>query len=110
MKRCPQARFYFYTKSYRVPAIAEVLEQMAALKNTRIWYSIDRQTGVPERVPVGVRLAYLQVEHGEQPEVLDLLFVVRRLRREARRVSLSLLCPHEADKAESCGACQKCFR
>ena len=110
MKRCPQTRFYFYTRSYRVPEIAEVLEQMAALSNVRVWYSMDCETEVPERVPAGVRLAYLQIEEGEKPEVLDLLFVVRKLRREAQRMSLPLLCPHEADKAESCGACQKCFR
>src|SRR5262249_10329558 len=81
MRACPRVRFYFYTRSWRIPAIAAVLEQMAALRCCRAWYSTDRSTGVPERVPAGVRLAYLQVEEGEQPEPADLVFRVRRLRQ-----------------------------
>ncbi len=110
MRQCPRVRFYLYTRSWRVEGIAPVLEEMAALRCARIWYSIDRDTSVPARVPVGVRLAYLQVDEGEQPELLDLLFVVRRLRRHAQRVGLPLLCPHQAEKAANCGDCGKCFR
>ena len=89
MRHCPNVRFYLYTRSWRVEGIAEVLEQMAALRCCRVWYSIDRETGVPAKVPIGVRLAYLQVDKDEQPELLDLLFVVRRVRRDAVRV----VCP-----------------
>jgi hypothetical protein len=110
MRQCPKVRFYFYSRSWRVPEIGLVLEQMAQLKNCRVWYSIDADTGIPPRVPVGVRLAYLQVEDDEQPELLDLLFVVRRLRRQAGRVSLPLLCPHEANRADNCGSCGRCWR
>jgi hypothetical protein len=110
MRHCPNVRFYLYTRSWRVEGIAEVLEQMAALRCCRVWYSIDRETGVPAKVPIGVRLAYLQVDKDEQPELLDLLFVVRRVRRHAVRVGLPLLCPHQADKAETCGSCGRCYR
>jgi len=110
MRQLPRVRFYWYSRSWRVPEIAPVLEQMAALKCCRAWYSLDRQTGLPATVPPGVRLAYLQAEDQEEPELLDLLFVVRKLRRHAQRVSLPLLCPHQADKRENCGACGKCFR
>jgi hypothetical protein len=112
MRQCPRARFFFYTRSWRVPAIAAVLEQMAALRCCRAWYSIDRDTGVPERVPVGVRLAYLQITEGERPELVDLLFRVRRLRRQ--RVPLSLVCPHETPQGQSrganCGNCGRCWQ
>jgi hypothetical protein len=110
MRLSPRVRFYFYTRSWRIPEIASVLEQMAALRCCRAWYSLDAQTGIPARVPPGVRLAYLQVDADEEPELLDLLFVVRRLKRHAKRVGLPLLCDHQADKRENCGHCGKCFR
>ena len=112
LKRCPKVRFYCYTRSYRVPAIADVLEEMAALRCMRLWYSIDAETGVPLRVPVGVRLAYLQVDADDQPELVDLLFRIRRLRRE--KLPLSVLCPNEAPGgragAVNCGNCQRCWQ
>jgi Gene product 88 len=111
MRRCPQTRFYLYSRSYRVPAIAPVLEKMAALKNVRVWYSIDEETGVPDRIPPGVRLAYLQMRLDDLPEVADLIFRVRRLRRT---IPLPLTCPHETEKGKdhdtTCGSCGKCFR
>lgn len=109
MRQCPKVRFYLYSRSWRIESIAAVLEQMAALRCARIWFSIDSETGIPAKVPVGVRLAYLQVNQDEKPELLDLLFVVRRLRRHARRVSLPLLCPEQAGQAENCGDCKRCF-
>jgi hypothetical protein len=109
MRQCPRAKFYFYTRSWRLPKIAAVLEQMAALRCCRPWYSIDHDTGVPERVPVGIRLAYLQVNEDEQPELADLMFRVRRLRRQ--RLPLSLVCPQETPQGQSSGAnCCNCGR
>lgn len=112
MRRCPKARFYFYTRSWRVPEVAPVLEEMAALKCCRAWYSVDSHTGVPDRVPPGVRIAYLQVDDEDQPELVNLMFRVRRLRR--RRIALSLVCPSETplgkDRQVNCGSCGKCWR
>lgn len=109
MWACPRVRFYLYTRSWRVEDIAPVLEEMAALKCCRVWYSIDRETGIPATVPPGVRLAYLQADQDEEPELLDLRFVVRRLKSYATRVSLPLLCPHQSGRAENCGSCGRCF-
>ncbi|HXG09295.1 MAG TPA: hypothetical protein VNK04_05855 [Gemmataceae bacterium] len=113
MKACQRTRFYFYTRSWRVPAIAEVLEAMAALRCCRAWYSIDAQTGVPASVPQGVRLAYLQVGE-EGPALADLMFRVRRLRRQPQRIGLPLLCPHETPQGRArdvnCGTCGFCWR
>ena len=84
---------------------------MATLRCCRPWYSIDRETGLPERVPVGVRLAYLQVTEGEKPELADLMFRVRRLRRQG--VALPLVCPHETQQGRAndtnCGNCGRCW-
>jgi hypothetical protein len=111
MRTCLGVKFYFYTRSWRIPAIAAVLEQMAALPNCRAWYSIDNGTGAPERVPTRVRLAYLQVEEGEQPEPADLVFRVRRLR--GQRLALPLVCPHETPQGRvadvNCGNCGRCW-
>jgi hypothetical protein len=114
MKQCPQVRYYAYTRSYRVPDIAAVLEEMAQLECCRLWYSIDAETGMPLHVPVGVRLAYLQV-NDDTPELCDLYFRVRRLRKERRhRIGLTLICPHEMahgqDRGVTCGSCQYCFK
>ncbi len=112
MRRGPQARYYFYTRSWRVPSIAAVLEEMARLPCCRAWWSIDYDTGVPGRVPTGVRLAYLQLREGEQPQTADLVFRVRRLRRQ--RLSLPLVCPHETPEGRArdsnCGNCGRCWR
>lgn len=111
MKQFPRVRFYGYTRSWRVPKIAGVLEQMAALRCCRLWYSVDSETGLPERVPLGVRLAYLQIRKDEQPEQADLVFRVRKLRKEA---SLPIICGAETSEGKAdgtnCGSCQRCFR
>jgi hypothetical protein len=112
MKRCPGPRYYWYSRSWRVPEIREVLEQMAMLRQCRCWYSVDSETGLPEHVPDGVRLAYLQVRVGEQPELADLVFRARGARRE--RIPLSLACPSETPQGRShdmnCGFCTRCWR
>ena len=107
MRNRPKPRYFFYTRSFKVAAIAPALEQMAALKCCRVWYSIDKDSSV-DRIPDGVRLAYLQVDEGEEPELLDLRFAVRRLRKT--RFALSLLCPQERGTAENCGDCGRCYR
>jgi hypothetical protein len=110
-KQCPKVRFYAYTRSYRIPDIADVLAQMAALQNVRLWYSLDNETGTPDHIPPGVRLAYLQVSEEDQPEQADLLFRVRRLRRT---IPLPMTCPHETergqDRGTNCGSCGRCWR
>jgi hypothetical protein len=109
MRKCPKPRYYWYSRSWAVPEVARVLEEMARLGQVRCWYSIDKDTGIPGRVPPGVRLAYLQTQDGEQPEPADLLFRVRRLRRQ--RVPLSVACPSETPQGRevTCGSCRRCF-
>src|SRR5207244_4362697 len=91
----PDTTFYAYTRSWRVPGIREALEEFAALPNVRLWYSADRDTGLPERVPAGVRVAWLEtLEEEDVPPQADLVFRPHRLRRHANpRVALPLVCP-----------------
>lgn len=111
MMRSPRVRCYGYTRSWRIPSIATVLQNMASLHSMRLWYSIDAETGVPENVPPGVRLAYLQVTEGAVPPAANLVFRVPRLRALP---SLPIVCDSETveGKATSvtCGSCARCFR
>lgn len=110
MRKKPRPRYYFYSRSWRCADIAPALEQMALLKCCRAWYSTDMDTGTPAVIPVGVRLAFLQTEVGQEPELLDLRFAVRKLRK--KRLGLTMLCPNELEQkaAQNCGDCSKCFR
>ena len=55
MRQCPKPRYYLYSRSWRVPDVVPVLEQMAALRCCKVWYSTDSETGLPECIPPGVR-------------------------------------------------------
>ena len=110
MRRRSRPRYYCYTRSWRCPDIAPVLAEMALLKCCRVWFSTDADTGMPPVIPPGVRLAFLQTEEGQEPELLDLRFAVRKLRK--KRFGLTMLCPHEMEqkKVECCGSCGICYR
>jgi hypothetical protein len=112
MRRCSTPKFYFYTRSWRVPEIAGVIEEMAEMEHCSVWYSVDSETGNPECVPPNVRLAHLQVEADEEPKLVDLIYRTRGLRNG--RIPLTLACPSETprgrDRKVTCGSCQKCFR
>lgn len=111
MKRC-SATFYWYSRSFVVPEIASVFERMAKLKNMRGWYSLDKDSVLPEHVPPGIRTAYLQAEEEEAIPVADLLFRIRTLRKQ--RLPLSVICPNESPQGKeagvTCGSCTRCFR
>ena len=109
MRACPSTRFFLYTRSWRLPKFDSVLAEMASLTNVRLWYSIDRDTGKPKRIPSGVRLAYLQLEHDDTPPAgTDLVFRDHRLRsRVAKKSGNVLICPPENGTGVELG-CQKC--
>lgn len=117
MQRLPGTRFYLYTRSWRIPRIRRVLTSMARCSNVRVWFSLDRDTGSPGRVPAGVQLAWLMTEEADIPDRGDLIFRTQSLRRRIRkRVALpngaeTLVCPtengvtgHRTD-CERCGIC-----
>ena len=86
---------------------------MARQPNGRLWYSCDRDTGVPGAVPEQVRVAYLRTDERDQPAG-DLVFRIRRLRRRPfKRINLVLVCPVEngatghGTVCERCGVCWK---
>jgi hypothetical protein len=115
MRRSPRVRFFFYTRSWRVPAIRAVIEQMAELDNCRVWFSADRDTGVPPAVPPRVRVAWLMTEPTDTPPSgTDLVFRVRRLRRLPAPFPEPRICPAEDGRPRptpvTCERCGLCWR
>ncbi|MBA4066204.1 MAG: hypothetical protein C0501_21315 [Isosphaera sp.] len=107
---CPAARFYGYTRSHAVPEILPALCGLAGLKNVRLWFSCDRDIPVPETVPEGVRVCYLQTEEQEAIPKADLVFRVKRYRRQ--RLPLTVVCPSDSPGKREvvCGSCQRCIK
>lgn len=120
MRRCPQTIFYFYTRSWRLKPFRPVLAAMTRLCNVKIWFSCDRDTGVPRRVPPGVRLAWLMTTPEDLPPRADLVFRVPALRRQVQKrvpstggQGQALVCPVEngvTGRRTSCSQCGVCWR
>jgi hypothetical protein len=110
--RSPQATFFAYTRSWRVAKIEPLLKVYAGLKNVKLWYSLDAQTGYPNDIPEGVRVAFMQTSAAEVPQG-DLLFKVRKLRKLGLPMAVPT-CSKEtsegADRGTNCSSCQFCWR
>jgi Gene product 88 len=114
---CHGTTFYTYTRSWCLSGLRDAIElHLAPLANLRLWYSADRDTGMPGLLPAGVRVAWLQLDENDLvPEGVDLVFRVHRLRRRpARRVGLTLVCPTEngftGPHRTDCGTCGLCWK
>jgi len=111
IRRVPRPRFFGYTRSWKIPEIAAVLEEMASLRCVRLWYSFDDEMQPPERTPKGVRLAYLQTSDRPPPRSAQLVFRTRKLRRLP---SLPTVCASETPEGKqagvTCGSCGRCFQ
>ena len=119
IRRSPKVRFFTYTRSWRVPAIREELDRLAALPNRQLWFSADRETGLPENVHPWVRIAWLMTEDTDEPPPVttvkvDLIFRVQRLRKTALHDVAGIpVCPAEAGlpglkpTCDHCGDCWK---
>ena len=116
-RRNPQTRFYFYTRSWRVPELIEPLLRFAALPNVWGWFSCDHETGVPGFPRLaGIRYAWMSTRD-EVPLVrhsVDLIFRVRR-GSVAKQLGETSVCPHEQGIDHkrgpiTCDRCCICFR
>ncbi len=107
---CRKTKFFCYTRSWRIPAIRAELETMAAMKNVRLWFSCDRETGIPDQPPDRVRLAYMAVDDADVPKTPpDLVFRVKRTTVQ-KKSGGSLVCPAEngASGHVKCATCRLC--
>lgn len=116
IRRSRRVRFFFYTRSWRVAAIKDVIDRMAAEPNCQAWYSCDKDTGVPQSVSADVRLAWLMTdERDEPPAGTHLVFRVHRLRRQAAKAVAGVpVCAAEDGVARrqpmTCDRCGVCWR
>lgn len=116
IRRTPRVRFFTYTRVWRVPKFLEVLNVLAKLPNLQLWFSADRDTGWPEDIPDGVRVAWLMAESNDlPPRPADLVFRVRSLRNTPMTtVNASTVCPAEdgidRNRPMTCDTCRTCWR
>jgi len=116
VRKSPKVRFFAYSRAWRVPAIRAELEALAREPNCQIWFSVDRDTGIPEGVPESVRLAWLMAEVGDVPPVeVGLIFRVQALRRRPlATVGESPVCPaedgHTRTVPATCDTCRTCWK
>lgn len=100
-------KFFVYTRSWRLPKLRKALDRLSKLSNFRLWYSCDKETGLPSKLTKRTRIAYMAVDDNDTPEAPpDLVFRVKRMTVK-KRSSGALVCPTEnGTKAEV--TCQKC--
>ncbi len=115
MGQSQHTSFWAYTRSWRVKAIYPILKAMSFMPNMKLWFSVDAETGYPEEIPQGVRLAYLQADAEEEAEDADLVFLDRPLRAERLPLAvLSKVCPTDTPAGKhrgvTCATCQFCWR
>ena len=62
-RNCPKTRFYFYTRSWRLPVIWRALKAFAALPNVTMNLSLDAETGIPiEEGSENFKWCYLSID------------------------------------------------
>ena len=113
MRKSRRVRFFLYTRGWRLPAIKAVIDEIAGLPNVRVWYSCDRDTGVPADVPPTVRLAWLMTDEADLPPLgCHLVFRVHRLRADPNATAGGVqVCPAEdGDRPTTCDRCGVCWR
>lgn len=119
MRSCPETTFWLYSRGWRNPKIRTVLKHMARLKNVRVWFSADADTGLPKNPPARVRVAWLMAAEGQlPPRPVDLVFRTKGLKSVVAETvpsgaSTSPVCPTETGlpgaKDVTCETCKKCF-
>jgi hypothetical protein len=116
----PNVKFWCYTRSWRMPDILPELVRLASLSNVRVWFSCDRDTGLPAAVP-NVQAWWLQIEDEEPPVAEPGQMAIprafrtkRKDRKPANRIGLAMICPTytglKADAHVTCETCRICFR
>lgn len=110
-------RFFGYTRSWSDPAIERVLRRLARLDNLRLWYSIDKDSGLPEHTPPGVRLASMALDDDQAnaaPKEASLVFRNHPTTLMKKSATGVLVCPYENGllgvARKTCTLCKICFR
>lgn len=109
MRALTRVRFWVYTRSFRVPEILPLLAEMALLPNCKVWFSLDRDTGVPATRPPHVRFAFMQ----DSPEGVENVELIFRTKAMLSLPLVQRVCPadtpHGRREETTCGGCGFCF-
>lgn len=109
-RRCPEVRFLAYTRSWRVPRIRRALADLAAEANVRLWYSCDRETGVPATFPARVRLAWMACDDDDvPPSGTGMVFRVQRKTVRKQLGSVQVCPPENGITRTDCQRCGMCY-
>ena len=113
IERSEHTKIWSYTRSGRVPTIAPVPKDIAALPNMQPWLSADAETGSPGEVPEGARVAWMQTDVDEDTGESDLVFLDHPLRK--LKLPLHVLekarpkeTPEGTKKGTTCATCRYC--
>jgi Gene product 88 len=114
VRRSTHTSFWLYTRSWRVKNIAPVINDLSLLPNMKLWMSADSETGYPDFVPEGARVAWMKTEEEEDVERSDLIFLDHPLRRKTIPLTIiDKVCPTETPeghaKGISCATCRYCW-
>ena len=113
LKQNPHVQAWVYTRSWRIPEILPVIEDLTKLPNLSFWYSVDRGTGKPAKIPKNVRTAYMMVDDADIPRWRpDLYFRDYAARGTvAKYIKGTLVCPAENGVSGhvQCQRCQICI-
>ena len=117
IQRSPRVKFFTYTRAWRISEFRTELEWLAELPNLQLWYSADRETGLPDSVPAQVRIAWLMAGEDDLPPAdgrIDLIFRVRQLRSVPLAEWNDVpICPAESGRPgpkSTCDRCRLCWK
>ena len=89
----------------------------ARLDNLRLWYSIDKDSGLPEHIPPGVRLASMALDDDQAnaaPKEASLVFRNHPTTLMKKSATGVMVCPYENGllgvARKTCTLCKICFR
>lgn len=109
--RSRHCTFWFYTRSWRVPTIFPVIRAISIMPNCKVWLSADSETGYPDEVPEGCRVAWMQTDELDGCEDADLVFLDRPLRKVT--LPMAQVCPAETplgkERGTTCATCRTCW-
>lgn len=111
IRQTPSVAYYSYTRSWRINELRRNLDRLRRLPNMQLWWSSDKETGVP---PEG-RVMYMSVEDSDVPGFEASL--VFRVKQDTVRTSvggikvcpLDIGSPEDEAKKITCAECRICF-
>lgn len=126
-QRAPRTQFYYYTRSWRIPALWAALLELGSLPNVTMNLSVDNETGIPledgadkfkwcylsikDTVPVGLRSTDLVFRHQHK---IDMKWANRKKINIVHKLGGIHVCPLErstelpANNGLTCATCRIC--